>query len=200
MTGRVFWVASLLVTALLGPGAARAQDDGVTYGDDWEIQRHRSLQVAAGAAYLSTFPGAMADGGPMALGSLTFLRRGGRHLELSLDAALGLAFGVETSSLHLTLGPRAGAALFFGWIGFEMKMGLSALFQLGPRSAGGFGFWAEGGYVFRFGEAYRQRLKLLLSVRPAFYLAADPGNDLGMNAMAMALLLAYEWPLSSGSK
>ena len=46
--------------------------------------------------------------------------------------------------------------------------------------------------MFRFFEDDRRRLKLLVLMHVGGYFASDPGNDIGANASAMGIGLAYE--------
>lgn len=55
-------------------------------------------------------------------------------------------------------------------------------------------FFSSSGYVFRFWNDDRRRLKLLVSMHAGGYFAFDAGSDLGMNANALGVGLAYEAP------
>jgi len=111
----------------------------------------------------------------------------------ALDAVVG--FGHERHGYAIA-GPGFGFNLYLGSVfGFEVRVGLAGIAQLGERTVGGLLFTGNGGYVFRFWDDERKRLKLYMTQGGGGYLADDPGNDLGLNAAVFGVGLAYEQPL-----
>jgi len=89
-----------------------------------------------------------------------------------------------------------GLNLFFGSVvGLEFRLGLAGISQVGRDSAMGLGFSGGGGYVFRFWDDDRKRIKLEMNMLAGFFLADDSGNDLATNAGGMLIGIGYEMPL-----
>ena len=94
--------------------------------------------------------------------------------------------------------PEAGPGkirLFHDFAGVGSTLALTAVIaQVGERRVIGVGMFASGGYVFRLWDDDRKRLKLLMVMYNGGYFAPDPGNDLGLNANALGVAVAYETP------
>jgi hypothetical protein len=155
------------------------------------------VMVGAGFAMFANYPMSIEDPS-LALFAAKPLWYGKRYrfFQWVADANALVGFGTDKLHAYAAVGPQFGANFYFGSVfGLEFRYGLDALVQVGARTVGGFGFGSSGGYVFRFWDDDRKRVKLWVQMRFGFYLADDPGNDLGANAGAIALGLGYETPL-----
>jgi hypothetical protein len=195
-----------MVTILLLAGAARAQPayapPNTTSADAAGASAHddarttQRVHVAGGIGLYASHPMSISDPAPLLLVSKP-LWLGARHSSAQwvADAAIAAGYGTESSSMHVAVAPRVGVDVFLGrMFGFELRVGPTIVAQVGPSSAAAVGMMAGGGYVFRFWDDDRKRLKLLVHLQAAGYLASDPDNDMFPNAMAMGMALGYEQP------
>ena len=105
------------------------------------------------------------------------------------------SIGVGLAAL-LVLAASAGFDLFLGSVfGFELRIGVGGIAQLGEANVVGIVGGGRGAYVFRFWDDDRRRVALGFWMCNGGYLAADPDNDLGANAGVITLGLSYERPL-----
>lgn len=150
----------------------------------------------AGLMYAS-YPLSIEDPGPALLvGKPLWLGHRYRFFQWVADAKLLAGFGTSSRFGHLSASPQFGFELFLGpWFGFDLHMGPVALLQVGSRTVAGAGIASSGGYVFRFWDDDRRRLKLEMILQSGGYFARDPGNDLGTNAGGLGGGLVFETPL-----
>ena len=155
------------------------------------------VQVGAGPVMYASYPMSIEDPAPAAfIAKPLWLGTRYRYFQWAIDANAVVGFGTASKSLHVSVAPQLGMNLYLGGVfGFELRMGPAGILQLGRDTVGGIGMTSSGGYVFRFWDDDRKRLKLLVHMQAGGYLADDPGNDLGTNAMAIGMGLAYERPL-----
>jgi hypothetical protein len=182
-----------LALLLLSTTTALA-DDATTVDAGRDTAR---LSLSVSDAMFASYPQSIEDDG-FALGVAKPLWLGTRYqyFQWDVDALVVGGMGGTSHSVYLGVGPQVGFNLYLGSVfGFELQMGLAGIGQLGSHSVLGAGFLGSGGYVFRFWKDDRKRLKLLVTLWEGGYFASDPGNDLGTNAMMMAVGLAYEMPL-----
>ena len=157
----------------------------------------RRVMLAVGGAVFASYPMSLEDPGPAAVLATPFwLGERHRFFQWVLDGDVLVGFGTASNHGHVAVMPQAGVNLYIGSVfGFELRVGPAGIVQVGARTVGGLGLAASGGYVFRFWDDDRRRLKLLMIMQGGGYLADDPGNDLGMNAGAFGVGVAYEAPL-----
>jgi hypothetical protein len=155
------------------------------------------IMVGGGPAVFANYPMSIEDPG-VALFAAKPLWYGKRYrfFQWVADANALVGFGTDRMHAYAAVGPQFGWNLYLGSVfGLEFRYGIDALVQAGERTVAGFGFGGGGGYVFRFWDDDRKRVKLWVQMHFGFYLAQDPGNDLGTNAGAFSLGLGYEAPL-----
>ncbi|MBE7454647.1 MAG: hypothetical protein HS111_39025 [Kofleriaceae bacterium] len=157
----------------------------------------RRLELSAQVAMFASYPGSFEDPG-IALGVSRPLWLGVRHrfFQWAVDLGGHLGWGRDSEDLYLLVAPEVGFDLFLGGVfGFELRLGLGGMAQLGGANVAGVVVGGRGGYVFRLWDDDRRRVALGFTMRNGAYLADDPGNDLGANAAMFALGLSYEMPL-----
>jgi hypothetical protein len=156
----------------------------------------QTVTLGAGMGVFAAFPGAYEDPGPaFYLDTPLFLGTRHRFFQWAVDA-VGLAgYGTYEHNGYVMAGAQAGFDLFLGGVfGFEFRWGLAGMAQLGHRSVPGIAMTGSGGYVFRFWDDDRKRVKLHFAMAFGGYFAADdPMNDAPMHG-ALTGGLAYEMP------
>jgi hypothetical protein len=196
------WIMRLAIACVLVlANAAYAQPPGLTDAmppRPADVGRDTDrVMLGAGAAVFANYPMSIEDPGA-ALFAAKPLWYGNRYrfFQWVADANALVGFGTDRLHAYAAVGPQFGPNFYFGSVfGLEFRFGADALLQAGERTVGGFGFGGSGGYVFRFWNDDRKRVKLWTQMHFGFYLASDPGNDLATNAGAFALGLGYETPL-----
>lgn len=194
-------VRGLVTVVVLAPIVAAAQPPGMTDAVSPSIvERGRDTgraMIGVAAAMFANYPMSHDDPG-VALFAAKPLWLGNRYrvFQWAAEASALAGFGTEYQHGYLALGARFGPNFYLGSVfGLEFRWGLEALAQVGPRTVGGFGMSGTGGYVFRFGDDDRKRLKLWLELHVGGYTASDPDNDVGLDASAAVVGLGYEEPL-----
>jgi hypothetical protein len=198
-------IAALLITTSTAAGlstrAASAQPPAMTDAVSPTIiedgRNTSRVMVGAGAALFANYPMSIEDPG-VALFASKPLWLGNRYrfFQWAADINALAGFGVDYKHAYLALGPQVGPNFYLGSVfGLELRFGVDGMLQAGERMAAGIGLSGAGGYVFRFWDDDRKRLKLWMQMHYGFYIADDPGNDLATNAAALALGLGYETPL-----
>ena len=160
--------------------------------DEASAQTNR-LQLGVAGVMYAKYPLSIEDPG-VALQVMKPLWLGERHSYHQWVFNAGLIAGFTVESHHLQLNAHAvfGVDFFFGdFFGLEFSLGPAIFTQLGRDNVFGLGMQGGGGYVFRFWDDDRQRLKLLVNIQAGAYIADDLGNDMGLNAMAMGAGLHY---------
>lgn len=154
------------------------------------------VMVALSGATFASYPMSREDPGPaLVVGKPLWLGLRHRFFQWVADGNVLVGFGTSSKHVHLAVTPQFGFNLYLGSVfGFEFREGAAVIMQAGQRTVAGIGLSASGGYVFRFWDDDRRRLKVLMVMHIGGYFAADPGNDLGMNANALGICLAYETP------
>jgi hypothetical protein len=196
MTPRLATAALLVTTS-----TAVAQAPGMTDAVPVTIIEHGRdtdrLMVGAAAAVFANYPMSIEDPGVALFASKPlWLGNRYRYFQWAADVNALAGFGVDHKHAYLALGPQVGPNFYLGSVfGLEFRFGVDGVLQAGERMAAGIGFSGAGGYVFRFWDDDRKRLKLWMQMHFGFYIADDPGNDLATNAAAFALGLGYETPL-----
>lgn len=155
------------------------------------------VMVGAAPAIFANYPMSIEDPG-VALFASKPLWLGNRYrfFQWVAEASALAGFGTDHRHAYLALGPRFGANFYLGSVfGLEFRWGLEGLLQAGERTVAGIGLSGAGGYVFRFWDDDRKRVKLWMEMHSGFYIADDPANDLATNAGAFALGLGYETPM-----
>jgi hypothetical protein len=155
------------------------------------------VMFGAGLGVFANYPMSIEDPG-IALFATKPLWYGKRYrfFQWVAEGSALVGFGTDKRHAYATVGPQFGWNFYFGSVfGLEYRVGIDGLLQAGSRTVGGFGMSGAGGYVFRFWDDDRKRIKLWMQMHFGAYLADDPGNDLGMNAGAFTLGLGYEQPL-----
>jgi len=190
------WVLAL---AAMSPLAA-AQPPGLTNRLPAPVDYSRDtsrVQFGAGIGDYASYPMSMDDPGlALFVSKPLWLGNRYRFFQWALDANALVGLGYTTMNAYAAVGPQFGWNFYFGSVfGLEFRFGADGMLQAGPRTVAGVGFSGSGGYVFRFWKDDRKRLKLMMQMHVGGYFAEDPGNDLGANAGAFALGLAYEKPL-----
>lgn len=195
--------AAIGVTTLAPPPSAWLEEisaSRVVYADDVAGDRGRDpsrLSVTGSAVMFASYPMSVEDPGPaVTLSRPLWLGRRHRYFQWYAGATLLAGYGASSRHSHLAAGPQLGFDLYLGSVlGFEVRTGVAGLAQVGSRSVVGVGLLQSGGYVFRLWSDNRRRLKLVVTMQAGGYFASDPGNDVGMNASALGLGVAYEGPL-----
>jgi hypothetical protein len=192
---------ALAIVTSIGTSTAYAQPPGLTDAVPVTILEHGRdtdrLMVGAAAGVFANYPMSLSDTG-VALFASKPLWLGNRYrfFQWAADANALAGFGTDYKHAYVTAGPQLGANFYLGSVfGLEFRAGLGGIVQIGDRTVGGIGFSGAGGYVFRFWDDDRKRLKLWMQMCSGFYVADDPGNDLAANAGAFTLGLGYETPL-----
>jgi len=154
------------------------------------------VMLGIAAEVFASSPMAIEDPGFAAIaGKPLWLGNRHRFFQWVVDADLIVGFGTDSHHAHLAINPHAGFNLYFGSVfGFELRVGVSGIAQLGPHSALGLGASGTGAYVFRLWNDDRRRLKLLVLMHAGAFLADDPGSDLATGAGGFGAGLAYEMP------
>jgi hypothetical protein len=157
---------------------------------------HRIL-LGVGGAVFASFPMSIGDPGiALVVGTPLWLGNRYRFFQWAAEVNGVVGFGTDEKNAYVLVGPQIGPNFYFGSVfGFELRIGLDGVAQLGHRTVGGLALGGSGAYVFRFWDDDRKRIKLMMQMRSGGYFADDPGNDLGMNAGAFIGGLAYETPL-----
>lgn len=148
------------------------------------------------AAVFASYPGAVADpGSAVTLSRPLWFGKRHRFSQWQVSTAAIAGWGSESGSAHLAIALVPRLNLYLGRVfGLELGVGPTIVAQVGSPSAIGGGLLASGGYVFRFWDDDRRRLKLTLTMQVAAYAARDPDNDCAANASAFGVGLAYETP------
>ena len=191
-------LALMVASVLLPTASANAREESPEpspVAQDADAGREtRRLVIGLAGVMFASYPRSIEDPGPaLVLGKPLWL--GARHqfFQWVLDAEVLAGFGTASRHAHLAVAPQFGFNLYLGSVfGFELRFGPTAILQAGHRTVVGLGLSGGGGYVFRFFEDDRRRLKLLVLMHVGGYFASDPGNDIGANASAMGIGLAYE--------
>ena len=186
----VVWLAPAIAAAR-PPGMTDTLPNAVLTGRDTG-----KVMVGAGGAVFANHPNSISDEGfavfvnkPLWLGDRY------RYFQWALDAAAVGGYGTNLHHGYVIAAAQFGPNFYLGSVfGLEFRFGAGAMMQLGERNVPGIVFSGGGGYVFRFWDDDRKRVKLWASMNFGGYLKSDPMNDLGANAGAMGLGLAYETP------
>lgn len=194
-------VRGLAVAVVLAPMVAAAQPPGMTDAVSPSIVESGRdtgrAMIGAAVAVFANYPMSIGDPG-VALFAEKPLWLGNRYrfFQWAAEANAVAGFGTEEQHGYLALGTRFGPNFYLGSVlGLEFRFGVDALAQVGARTVGGVGMSGAGGYVFRFWDDDRKRLKLWFELHSGAYIASDPNNDLAANAGAFLLGLGYEEPL-----
>jgi hypothetical protein len=150
----------------------------------------------AGVMYAS-YPMSIEDPGPALVATKPlWLGKRHRYVQWVLDGAALVGAGTQSKHAHLAIGPQVGTNLYLGGtFGLEFRVGVAGIFQVGSRTVAGLGLSGAGGYVFRFWDDDRRRLKVEIVMNAGGFIADDAGNDLGANASSFGVGLVYETPL-----
>jgi len=154
------------------------------------------LAFSVGGGHYASYPNSIGDNGPL-LGLTKPFWYGHRYkyFQWVFGGTILGGYGTDYKHGYLTIAPHFGFQLYFGKVfGFEFLYGVGAGLQVGTRTVPSIGLHGQGSWVFRIFRDPRQRLKIAMYMNMFAYLAADPGNDFGTNAMAMGMALSYETP------
>ncbi len=194
-------VRGLAVLVVLVPIVAAAQPPGMTDAVSPSIvetgRDTGRAMIGAGIGVFANYPMAIGDPG-VALFADKPLWLGNRYrfFQWAAEANAVAGYGSEQQHGYLALGTRFGPNFYLGSVfGLEFRFGVDALAQVGQRTVGGCGLSGAGGYVFRFWDDDRKRLKLWFELHSGVYIGNDPDNDLAANAGALLLGVGYEEPL-----
>lgn len=155
------------------------------------------FMVGAGIGVFANYPVSIEDqGAALFVSRPLWLGNRYRFFQWVAEANALVGYGTDKQHAYAAAGPRFGANLYLGSVfGLEFRWGIEGLAQVGARTVGGIGLSSGGGYVFRFWDDDRRRIKLWGEMHMGAYFAEDRENDLGMNAGAFVLGLGYEEPM-----
>ncbi len=155
------------------------------------------FMIGAGFGVFANYPVSMEDEGAALFGARPiWLGNRYRFFQWVAEVNALVGFGAKELHAYAAAGPRFGFNLYLGSVfGLEFRWGIEGIAQVGARTVGGIALSGGGGYVFRFWDDDRRRLKLWGEMHTGGYFAEDPENDLGMNAGAFVLGLGFEEPL-----
>ena len=194
-------VGPALVGLVIAPRTAHAQPPGMTDAVTPSIVEHGRdtdrVMVGAAVAMFANYPMSIEDPGAALFASKPlWLGNRYRFFQWVAGASALVGFGTDHDHAYVAVGPDVGANFYLGSVfGLEFRLGADGLVQAGKRTVAGLGIAGSGGYVFRFWDDDRRRIKLWMQMHFGVYIADDPGNDLATNAGAFALGLGYETPL-----
>lgn len=186
---------------VLVPAIALAQPPGMTDAVPPTILEHGRntdrVMVGAAVGVFANYPMSITDPGvALFVAKPLWLGNRYRYFQWVVEANALAAYGTDYEHAYFALGPQLGANFFLGSVfGLEFRVGPAGVLQAGKRTVGGIGMSGAGGYVFRFWDDDRKRVKLWMQMCSGVYIADDPGNDLAANAGAFTLGLGYEAPL-----
>lgn len=180
-------ILGLLVVAVPLPARAGA---GAGAGD----RGNHRFEIGLAGEMITHFPMSETDGGPVVFVATPLwlgVRYPGIQWVADLEATLG--YGVTFRAGYLSVTPRFGFDWFIGSVvGLEVRLGLGLLAQVGSKSVAGVGMTFSAAWSLRLWPDEGRRLAIGMLTETGGYLAPDPGNDMGMNAMRFGLGVSYE--------
>jgi hypothetical protein len=155
------------------------------------------FMIGAGFGVFANYPVSIEDQGAALFGARPlWLGNRYRFFQWVAEVNAMVGFGANKMHAYAAAGPRFGFNLYLGSVfGLEFRWGIEGIAQVGARTVGGLALSSGGGYVFRFWDDDRRRIKLWGEFHTGFYVAEDAANDLAMNAGAFVLGLGFEEPL-----